>query len=102
MLVIIIIMGTIFQVSALCQAFNPSRDDRGRFYYPNVTDEDSERCNCLAPRRTAGGQGKFYTQPATLGAGRATRTRLWALSAGPLGPLISKTAAGSYGDNEDS
>lgn len=35
-------MDTIFQESALCQAFHPSHDDRGRFYYPNVTDEETE------------------------------------------------------------
>lgn len=35
-------MATIFQVSVLCQAFNPSSDDRNRFYYPNVTDKETE------------------------------------------------------------
>lgn len=63
-LVIIIIMGTIFQMSALCPAFNPSSDDRGRFYYPNVTDGDTERCDCLASRHTASGEGKFSASPA--------------------------------------
>lgn len=81
-LVIIIIMGTIFQVSALCPAFNPSSDDRGRFYYPNVTDRDTERCDCLASRHTASGEGKFSASP-------ASRTAQQGYSIEGLGPQES-------------
>lgn len=46
--IITIIMATIFQVSALRQAFNPS-SDKGRFYYLNVTDTEALRDAVAAP-----------------------------------------------------
>lgn len=38
----IIIIATICQVSALCQVCCPSGDGWGRFYYPDVTDKETE------------------------------------------------------------
>lgn len=39
---ILIIMDTIFQASALCQALHPSHDGGGRFYFPNAMEEAAE------------------------------------------------------------
>lgn len=40
--IIIIIMATIFQVPAPCRAFHLPKDDRARFYDPNIADEEAE------------------------------------------------------------